>query len=136
MDALCSTGSRWNWWPIYYCYCCHKITWMRNSESTFIQGFTHNGNITASYNKNQRDELISQIVWHIPIAVYTVLDSWWLPENLSETCRVILQNKFWEIVASHWFYKKNISQCTVLWMSNTCITAYFCDKPLWHQNCL
>jgi len=30
-------------------------------------------------------------VWHIPIAVYTVLDSWWWTENLSETCRVLFQ---------------------------------------------
>jgi len=25
------------------------------------------------------------------MAVYTVLDSWWWTENLSETCRVLLQ---------------------------------------------
>jgi hypothetical protein len=37
-------------------------------------------------------------VWHIPIAVYTVLDSWWRSENLSETCRVIYQNKFQKLV--------------------------------------
>jgi predicted phage tail protein len=30
-------------------------------------------------------------VWHIPIAVNTVLDSWWLTEKLSETCRVLFQ---------------------------------------------
>jgi len=30
-------------------------------------------------------------VWHIPIAVYTVLDSWWWTENLFETCRVLFQ---------------------------------------------
>jgi len=27
----------------------------------------------------------------MPIAVYTVLDSWWWTENLSETCRVLFQ---------------------------------------------
>ena len=30
-------------------------------------------------------------VWHVLIAVYTVLDSWWLTENLSETWRVLFQ---------------------------------------------
>jgi len=30
-------------------------------------------------------------VWHIPIAVHTVLDSWWWTENLSETCRALFQ---------------------------------------------
>jgi len=31
-------------------------------------------------------------VWHTPVAVCTVLDSWWWTENLSETCRVLFQN--------------------------------------------
>jgi len=30
-------------------------------------------------------------VWHIPIAVCTVLDSWWWTEILSETRRVLFQ---------------------------------------------
>ena len=30
-------------------------------------------------------------VWHIPIAVYSVLDSGWWTENLSETCRILFQ---------------------------------------------
>jgi len=30
-------------------------------------------------------------VWHIPIAVCTVLDSWWWTERLSKTCRVPFQ---------------------------------------------
>jgi len=37
-------------------------------------------------------------VWHIPIAVYTVLDPWWWAENLSETWRVLFQNKFEKLV--------------------------------------
>jgi hypothetical protein len=37
-------------------------------------------------------------LWHLPIVVYTVLDSWWWTENLSETCRVLLQNKFEKLV--------------------------------------
>jgi len=43
----------------------------------------------------------------MPIAVYTVLDSWWWTENLSETCRVLSKKWIWEISASSWFYYKN-----------------------------
>ena len=37
-------------------------------------------------------------VWHIPDAVCTVLNSWWWMERLSETCRVLFQNKFEKLV--------------------------------------
>ena len=57
-------------------------------------------------------------IWHIPIAVYTVLDSWWWTEELSETFRVLFQKWTWEITAFSWCYYKNISWYTVLWMSN------------------
>jgi hypothetical protein len=50
--------------------------------------------------------------------VCTVLDSWWWTENLSKTCRVLFQKFIWEISASRWFYYKNVSRCTVLWMSD------------------
>jgi len=33
----------------------------------------------------------AQPVWHIPIAVYTVLDFWRWTENLSKTCRILFQ---------------------------------------------
>jgi len=29
-------------------------------------------------------------------AVFTVRNSWWWTEELSETCRVLFQNKIWE----------------------------------------
>ena len=32
-------------------------------------------------------------VWHTPVAVCTVLNSWWCTERQSETCRVVFQNK-------------------------------------------
>ena len=37
------------------------------------------------------------------IAVCTVGNSWWWNEKPSETCRVLFQNKIWEISASSWF---------------------------------
>ena len=33
-------------------------------------------------------------VWQMPVAVCTVLNSWWWMERPSETCRVSFQNKF------------------------------------------
>ena len=51
-------------------------------------------------------------LWHIPLAVYTVLDSWWRTENLSEICRVLVQKWIWEINAYRWFcYKKTSIFC-------------------------
>ena len=38
-------------------------------------------------------------VWHMPVAVCTVLNSWWWTERASETCSVSFQNK---INLIHW----------------------------------
>jgi len=38
-------------------------------------------------------------VWHLPVAVCAVLNSWWWTERPSETCRVSFQNK---INLIHW----------------------------------
>ena len=47
-------------------------------------------------------------VWHMPVPVCTVLNSWWWTERPSETCRVSFQNKIiWSIGASGWFYYRN-----------------------------
>jgi len=43
------------------------------------------------------------------IAVFTVKNSWWWTEELSETCRVSFQEQMWEISASSWFYYKKYS---------------------------
>ena len=69
----------------------------------------------------------------MPVAVYTVLDSWRWTENLSETCRVLFEKYIWEISASSWFYYKNTSRCTVLWMSvmmsSCCLIMYIIVQP-------
>ena len=46
-------------------------------------------------------------------------DSWWWTVNLSETCKSSLPKQSLEIVRLLGFYYKNVSQCTVLWMSNS-----------------
>ena len=53
------------------------------------------------------------------IAVCTVKNSWWWTEELSETCRVLLQKLICEISTSSWFYYKNLSRCTVTWTSKS-----------------
>jgi hypothetical protein len=53
------------------------------------------------------------------IRIYTVLDSWWWIENLSETCRVIFQKYIWETSSSHCFYCKTLRQC-----SRVCLTGW------------
>ena len=45
-------------------------------------------------------------VWHMPVAVCTVLNSWWRTERPSETCRVSFQNK---INLIHWCICSSIS---------------------------
>ena len=57
-------------------------------------------------------------VWHMSVAVCSVLKSWWWTERPSQTRRVSFQNKIiWYIGASGWFYYRNILRCTALWMS-------------------
>jgi len=51
-------------------------------------------------------------VWQMPVAVYTVLNSWWWTERPSETCRVSFQNKIiLYIGASGWFYYRDPYVC-------------------------
>jgi hypothetical protein len=50
-----------------------------------------------------------ELVWHIPDAVCTVLNSWWWTDRPSKTWRVLFQNKL-RNCASSWFYYRNISR--------------------------
>ena len=54
--------------------------------------------ISMELHPDPTDKQSAKPVWHTPIAVYTVLDSWWWKENLSETCRVLSKNKFGKLV--------------------------------------
>ena len=68
----------------------------------------------------------TELVWHVPDAVCTALDSWWRTERPSDTRRVLFQNKInLRYCASGWFYYRNILQCTVLQMSNLRLTIYY-----------
>ena len=50
-------------------------------------------------------------LWHMPIAVCTVFNSWWWTERSSETCRASFQNKINFIG----FTIEVILRCTALW---------------------
>ena len=53
-------------------------------------------------------------------AVCTVENSWWRTEELSETCRVSLQNKkFEKLVHILGSFIRNLSHCTVIWTSKS-----------------
>jgi len=52
-------------------------------------------------------------VWQLPVAICTVLDSWWRTERPSETCRVLLQIK---ISLSKW--------CIWLGLLQQCVTMH------------
>jgi hypothetical protein len=41
---------------------------------------------------------VYKLVWHIPLLSVEWINSWWRTDELSETCRVSLQNKFVEVV--------------------------------------
>ena len=65
---------------------------------------------------------------HMPVAVCTVVKSWWWTERPSETCTVFIPkwNKFEKTGAPGGFYHRTILRCTALWMSN----------PYWSLNYL
>ena len=60
---------------------------------------------------------VSKPVWHT-IGVCTVKNSRWWTEELSETCRVSIQNKFEKLVHLVGFIIRNLSRCTVTWTSD------------------
>jgi hypothetical protein len=58
-----------------------------------------------------------QICMIYTIVVCTVINSWWWTKELSETCRVLFQNKFEKLVHLVDFIIRNLSRCTVTWTS-------------------
>jgi len=65
---------------------------------------------------------------------YTVLDSWWWTEKLSETCRVLFQNKFEKLVHLVGFiiriyHDARSSECQIL---STC--PWLCQYCTWRSN--
>jgi len=77
-------------------------------------------------------QAVSKSCMTYSIAVCTVKNSGWRTEELSETCRVLFQNKFEKLNVSSWFYYKNISWYTVIWTSNCSVTVNCFIRTLVH----
>jgi hypothetical protein len=96
------------------CNTCYNDSLLARSEWSFI--------LTSLVDSqhNQYDKY--QLVW---IQYY---DSWWWTVNLSETCRVLYQNK----VEKVGFHYKHLSCCTIFWMSNVAVIPYrIFDTTYW-----
>ena len=75
-----------------------------------------------------------QNLYYIPIAMYTVPDSWWWTENLSETWDFYSKNKFEKLVLLVGFiirlyHNARSSECQILLLiNNYCIQALCCVR--------
>jgi hypothetical protein len=71
----------------------------------------------------------------------TEWNSWWWTEELSQTCRVSLQNKFEKLMDLVGFIIRNLSWCMVTWTSNQCMCVWMCgtggreDQFSYSQSC-
>jgi hypothetical protein len=63
-------------------------------------------------------------VWHIPLLSVQWINSWWWAGELSETCRVLCQNKFVKLVHLVGFIIKK-SPCVIPWRRSTCLRYSF-----------
>jgi hypothetical protein len=67
------------------------------------------------------------------IAVFTVKNSWWWTEKLSETCRVSFQNKFEKLLLLVGFIIRKLSWCTVTWTSR-CTVIWTSKAPTFRSD--
>ena len=54
-------------------------------------------------------------VWHITLVSVQGINSWWLTDELSETCTVSCQNKFVKLMHRVVLLQRNLLRCTVTW---------------------
>ena len=80
------------------------------------------------------------VSWHsnlpLPVAVCTVLDSWWWTEKLSETCRVLFLKQIWEISAFLGFniriyHDVQSSECQIC---NSVLLVFYMFRTSYVQN--
>jgi len=90
------------------------------SPSSGFQDCTYsNRHMSNRYCRLLASKQTAVSVWQMPVALCTILNSWWWTERPSETCTVSFQNKIiWYIGASGWFYYRNILQRTAIWTWN------------------
>jgi len=123
-------------------YTWHQVCHTGSKTVHTASGICHTGSVAAC------QQAAREPVGHIPDAVWTVLDSWWWTERMSETCTVLFRNKInLRYCASGWFYYRNILRCTVLQMSKTLLLRLdrvfyrysslartFRNPAFWHHN--
>ena len=83
---------------LYYCQCCTCFRrFLRPSSGA--QNSTHNIWYTSSLLAATASGSSKQ-AWHIPVAVCTVLSSWWWAEKLPEICRAltVIKNVVWRCI--------------------------------------
>ena len=86
-------------WRCISIYCYNKTQHVSDSSSVHHQEFS-TVQTTVVYVIQfcwQLPRELSAKLWHIPL-LCVQLNSWWWTEELSETCRVLFQNKFEELV--------------------------------------
>jgi hypothetical protein len=85
---------------------CHENLHVSDSSSVHHQEFIHrtpSNGIRAGPGWNpvpswSCSKAVYKPVWHIPLLSVQCINSWWWTDELSETCRVSLQNKFVKLV--------------------------------------
>ena len=84
----------------------------------YISVYLCNCTYSKSHFSNRTADCLLAAVWHMPVAVCTVMISWWWTERPSETCRVFFKDKIsWDIGAFCLNYYRIILRCTALWKS-------------------
>ena len=84
------------WQQVFHC----THSWQQVFHCTHRNGICNTGLLTAS---------CQQTCMTYTIPVCTVKNSWRWTEELFETCKFLFQKQIWEIIASSWFYCKNLS---------------------------
>ena len=82
---------------------CNETLHVSDSSSVHHQEFIFVWNSIPSWSCSKA---VYKPVWHIPLLSVQWINSWWWTDELSETCRVSLQNKFVKLVHLVGFVRK------------------------------
>ena len=78
---------------------CVKFILFKNDTTCFGRSFVPSSGVHDCTYSNGHMSNSGISVWHMPVAVYTVMNFWWWTERPSKTCGVSFQNK---INLRHW----------------------------------
>ena len=78
-------------------------------------------------------QAVAVSVWHMPVAVSTVMNSWWWTVRPSETCRVLFQNKInlrqwciwlvllWKYITMHGPLNFSYKTLDIIWQTDNLV---------------